>query len=151
MKGAAITRSGWGPGRTGRQSISHRWLVGCAGAFTWGHLVPSVSCEAGELTRGSTWWDAIGRILLTWGSSQNVWPDPGKSTETLFSIQDSQKEEEDRVKLGREGQAERRLQGTPRDMRQKTGKEESKEGENKSTGGCIIELASSVGKWNLIL
>lgn len=58
-----------------------------------------------------------------------MWPNPGEPTETLFSVQDSQKEEEDTVKPGREGQAERRLQGTPRDMRQKTGKEENKEDE----------------------
>lgn len=58
-----------------------------------------------------------------------MWPDPGEPTETLFSVQDSQKEEEDRVTPGRAGQAERRLQGTPQDTRQKTGKEESKEGE----------------------
>lgn len=58
-----------------------------------------------------------------------MWPDPGEPTETLFSVQDSQKEEEDRVTPDRAGQAERRLQGTPQDMRQKTGKEESKEGE----------------------
>ena len=55
-----------------------------------------------------------------------MWPDPGEPTETLFSVQDSQKEEEDRVTPDRAGQAERRLQGTPQDMRQKTGKEESK-------------------------
>ena len=82
----------------------------CRGLYT-GTSGPVSVMRGGWAVTGLTWWDAIGRALLTWGSSQNVWPDPGEPTETLFSVQDSQKEEEDRVKPGREGQAERRLIG----------------------------------------